>query len=233
METLDWTKLSGDITPEPGKIPYAPNKHLFKKVAFDVFQLNSSPVESLWTLEDGDNGEQFLVAQYSDEQPETLEVKSHWAALADKEGKNVTLTYKNSPIQRFASSDFGFGEEDVHTFQQALVEKLGSDKSFVSKLLKSQPKSKLNLLVSQFPELLALAVEQNFPEFTIEDPGAQTGPTPEELEYEADRKTDTEDIKVEAMHLAARAIREVDKFDKFTKEDIEEILNSLYEELAQ
>lgn len=162
MESLDWTQLAGNVVPETGRIPYEPNKHLFRKVAFDVFQLSSSPVESLWALEDGEDGEQFLVAQYSDEDTdtETLESKSHWEALSDREGKNVTLTYKTTAIQRFASADHGFGEEDVHLFQQALIEKLASDKEFVSKLLQSQPKAKLDLLVSQFPELQALAVEK-------------------------------------------------------------------------
>lgn len=153
METLDWTKLSGDVTPEPDKIPYTPNKHLFKKVAFDVFQLNSSPVESLWILEEGDNGEQFLVAQYNEEEPQTLETKSHWAALADKEGKNVTLTYKDAPIQRFASTDYGFSVDDAHVFQQTLVQKLASDQEFVKKLLDLQPETKRQLLLEQFPEL--------------------------------------------------------------------------------
>lgn len=162
MESLDWTQLAGNVVPDTGRIPYEPNKHLFRKVAFDVFQLSSSPVESLWALEDGEDGEQFLVAQYSDEDTdtETLESKSHWEALSDREGKNVTLTYKTTAIQRFASTDHGFGEEDVHLFQQALIEKLASDKEFVSKLLQSQPKAKLDLLVSQFPELQALAVEK-------------------------------------------------------------------------
>jgi len=160
MESLDWTKLAGDVTPQTGRIPYTPNKHLFRKVAFDVFQLNSSPVESLWTLEDAEDGTQYLVAQYGEEEPETLEVKSHWEALADREGKNITLIYKSAPIQRFASADYGFDVEDVHLFQQALVEKLGSDKSFVTKLLKSQPKTKLDSLIAQFPELRGLAIGQ-------------------------------------------------------------------------
>jgi hypothetical protein len=158
MESLDWTKLAGDVTPDTGRIPYEPNKHLFRKVAFDVFQLNSSPVESLWTLEDGDDGSQYLVAMYGEEEEsESLEAKSHWEALSDRDGKNVTLIYKNAPIQRFASSDYGFSREDVHIFQQTLVEKLSSDQSSVAKFLKSQPKEKLDVLFAQFPELQSMA----------------------------------------------------------------------------
>jgi len=230
---MDWTKLAADIVPETGRIPYKPNKHLFRKVAFDVFQLNSSPVESLWTLEDGEDGNQFLVAQYNDEGPDTLEVESNWKALSDRDGKNVTLIYKNSPIQRLASSDYGFDKDNIHLFQQTLVEKLGSDSSFASKLLKSQPKTKLDLLMSQFPELQSLAADW--------EPGWKGYPDTEKIpdalwqnkdvEEEAIDTPDLEDQKIEAMHMAARAIKMVDKFDKFSREDIQEILNSLSEEL--
>ena len=151
METLDWTRLAGDVVPDSGKVPYEANKHLFRKVGFDVFQMSSSPVESLWILEDGEDGKQYLSAKYDD--VETIEVKSHWKSLSDRKGENVTLMYKDSPIQRFAATDYGFTEDDVHIFQQVLVEKLNSDKSFVEKLLKSQPKDKLASLMQQFPEL--------------------------------------------------------------------------------
>lgn len=153
MDTLDWTKLASDITPNTRRIPFEPNKHLFKKVAFDVFQLNGSPVESLWLLEEDENGEQFLVAQYDDQEAKGLEVKSHWAALADKDYKNVTLLYKDTPIQRFASSQYGFDESDAHIFQHTLIEKLSSDKEFLAKFLESQPEERRNELLRQFPEL--------------------------------------------------------------------------------
>ena len=153
METLDWTKLAGHVAPDTSKVPYEPNKHLFRKVAFDVFQLNSSPVESLWVLQQGDDGEEYLVAQYQDEEVEGLEAKSHWTALADREGKNVTLAYKEMPIQRFASTDYGFTAEDVHLFQQTLVSKLANEPEFVKKLLGSQPDTRREMLLQRFPEL--------------------------------------------------------------------------------
>jgi len=154
-ETLDWTKLAKDVVPDTDKILYEPNKHLFTKIAFDVFQLNNVPVKSYWTLEDGEDGKQYLVAQYGEEiTQENLESKSHWLALVDREKKNVTLAYKNEPIQRFASSEYGFSEKDIHIFQRTLIEKLSSDKIFVDKLLKSQPEEKRKMLQKQFPELV-------------------------------------------------------------------------------
>lgn len=154
MDTLDWNMLADRYAAKQVKVPYEPNKQFFTKVAFDVFQLNTSPVESLWTLEEGEDGKQYLVAVYNDEtQEKPLEAKSEWHALADKEAKNVTLLYKNTPIQRFASKDFGFNSEDVYVFQKTLINKLSSDRDFLKKFLDSQPEEKKNQLLAQFPEL--------------------------------------------------------------------------------
>ena len=153
METLEWAKLAETITPETGKVLYEPNKCFFTKMAFDVFQLNTSPVESLWILEDGEDGKQYLVARYDEDGTQSLEVKGNWAALADRECKNITLLYKNTPIHRFASEEFGFIKDDIHIFQKILIQKLNSDKSFIIKLIKSQSQGKQELLLNQFPEL--------------------------------------------------------------------------------
>jgi hypothetical protein len=153
METLDWDCLERDVVPDNKKIAYEPNKHLFKKVAFDVYRLNSSPTESLWILEDGEDGKQYLVAQY-EEESENIEVKgSNWLALPDKTASNVTLFYKDVPIKRFASSEYGFSAADVNVFQGVLVEKLSSDKAFVEKLLNTQTNEQKDTLLKQFPEL--------------------------------------------------------------------------------
>lgn len=153
MDTLDLTKLAKDLTPNRHRIPYEPNKHLFRKVAFDVFQLSGSPIDSLWNLEDGEDGEQFLVAQYEDDDAQGLESKSQWTALTDKTAENVTLLYRDTPIQRFASSQYGFDSGDVHVFQDTLIEKLSTDKDFLDKFLESQSEEKKAELLRQFPEL--------------------------------------------------------------------------------
>jgi hypothetical protein len=154
METLDWTKLSKEMLENKGKVQYEPNKGLFTKLAFDVFQLNTTHVESLWTLESGDDGKQYLVAMYSDDDTAgSIEAKGSWAALADADNKNITVFYKDTPIQRFASSDYNFDQNDAYIFQKTLAEKLNSDKSFVDKFVKSQPQEKQDLLLGQFPEL--------------------------------------------------------------------------------
>ena len=152
METLDWDCVEQVVVPNTKKIAYETNKHLFKKVAFDVYRLNSSPTESLWILEDGEDGKQYLVAQYEEE--ESIEAKgSNWLALPDKTASNVTLFYKDVPIKRFASAEFGFSAADVDVFQGALIERLNADKSFVDALLKTQTTEQRQSLLKQFPEL--------------------------------------------------------------------------------
>lgn len=157
METLDWKKLAGSVTPDSSKIPFNENKHLFRKVAFDVFQLKSGPVDPLWILEEDDSGESYLVAQYEsdddNQEDDGLESRGSWSALSDSSGTNVTLLYKNSPIRRLASAEFGFSKEDVHLFREALIEKLASNKDLKDKLLSELNSERRSALLSQFPEL--------------------------------------------------------------------------------
>lgn len=154
METIDWKKVAHKLTPEKGRVPYQENKHLFTKVAFDVFQLNSSPVEAYWTLEKDDDGTEYLVATYDVDSSEPgLEAKSHWEALSDKSSENVTLFYRGVPIKRFASNEYKFDASDVHIFKSTLVEKLTKEADFVGKLLEVLPDEKKDALVRSFPEL--------------------------------------------------------------------------------
>ena len=154
MDTLDFVKLSGVVNKDAGKIPYEQNKHLFTKIAFDVFQMTGSPINSLWKLEDDEDGKQYLVALYEEGDVEPKKVKSSWMALSDKAGKNITLFYKDMPIQRFASADYGFEQADAHLFQQTLLEKLSSDKDFLKKFLDNQPEERRNQILKAFPELV-------------------------------------------------------------------------------
>jgi len=153
METTDFTKVAKVIDQDKKRLPYDKYKHLFTKVAFDVFQLNSSPIESYWILEKGEDGEEYLSANYEKEQTEDLQVKSSWEALSDKESKNITLLYRGVPIKRFASSEYGFDNDDVNLFKNALVNKLSVNKEFVDKLMKVLTEEKRDALTQAFPEL--------------------------------------------------------------------------------
>src|SRR5271157_2858831 len=136
LETLDWIKLAGDVVQDPNRIQFDNlAKNAFTHIAFDVWTANDSKVESLWILEkDEKDGKEYLVARY-DNEDKPLETKSNWSAVNDKESKNITLAYRNVPIKRFASADFGFTKDDAYIFQRMLIEKTSSDKSFIKKLI--------------------------------------------------------------------------------------------------
>jgi predicted Zn-dependent protease with MMP-like domain len=127
METIDLTKVAKVVDPDKKRLPYDKYKHLFTKIAFDVFH---------------EDGKEYLSANYEREQEEKLQAKSSWEALSDKESKNITLLYKGVPIKRFASSEYGFESDDVDIFKNALVNKLSVNQEFVDKAL-----------VEAFPEL--------------------------------------------------------------------------------
>lgn len=143
----DYAPVSEVVSPT--RIPFGPNKHLFRKVAFDVYQRENSQVPSYWILEKCDDGE-YLVATYEDED---IKSESSWSALSDKDDKNITLSYKNIPIRRFAVAEFKATPEEVYILKQAMVEKLDKEPDFVNKLLDSLPENKKDSIVSLFPEL--------------------------------------------------------------------------------
>lgn len=122
----------------------------FKKVAFDRFKLDQDPYDGLWALQDIE-GKPHLV-RASNPQSEVRKV-GDWEAISDFEKRNVTLSYKNIPITRFSSDEYGFSSNDISIFKSALIEKTSSDNSFLKELLNDQPQTKREALVSTFPEL--------------------------------------------------------------------------------
>ena len=122
----------------------------FYKVAFDLYKVYGDHYDSLWKLNEG-----YLV-RASDPKYDHSNKFSDWTAVSDYENKNVTLSYKNIPIQRFSSSEFEFGEEEVGMFKSALLESVQSDNEFVKNIFESQPVNKKEALVSTFPELKSI-----------------------------------------------------------------------------
>ena len=126
---------------------------VLEKVAFDLVRITSSPYnpyDGLWTLSESD-GKKFLVMA-SDPRFESSG-SGDWSAISDYDCKNVTLAYKNIPIHRFSSNDFGFSNDSVSIFKSTLLEKTSSDNSFLKELLSEQPSTKRDSLVTTFPEL--------------------------------------------------------------------------------
>jgi hypothetical protein len=149
-EKIDYRALSNIVN--PSRISYDENKHKFVRLAFDVFcPTDSNNIESLWILEDGEDGKQYLAATYAEDNQK--EAVGNWNTLSNKEASLVVLYYKGFPIHKFAAAEFGFNKSDIQVFQTALVNKINSDLTFAQKVIEAQPKEKQDLLIEQFPEL--------------------------------------------------------------------------------
>lgn len=149
MEHNDWAKLFHKYS--NSRVEYDKNKHLFTKVAFDTFQINSSPIESLWILEEGEDGKQYLVATYDEDS--TIKSESNWTAFTNKEASAITLYYKDQPVYKFAAAAYGFGKDDAYLFEKLLVKRAETDGHFVKTILEQLPEEKAQSIKSLFPEL--------------------------------------------------------------------------------
>ena len=134
-EDLDWSLLDERMNPKKDKVEFNSVKHLVRKVAFDVYKAKSGS-DTLWELRQADDGTQYLVALYDDPNDIVVESQedSEWTAVADNEGKNVTLSYKSFPIKRFAIAEYGVEPERAEEFAR-FVEKKTKSPVFVYGLL--------------------------------------------------------------------------------------------------
>jgi hypothetical protein len=122
----------------------------FKKIAFDVYKVDNDPYENIWLLEDVDGIPHLVRA--SDPSFESA-TRGEWSAISDYEKSNITLAYKNTPVARFSSNDYGFSRDDIITFKSALLNRVSGDADFVKEVLAEQPQSKRLALADTFPEL--------------------------------------------------------------------------------
>lgn len=139
----DWKLLEAKLNPRKDKVEFEPVKHLFRKVAFDVYKPVSGS-EKLWELRQEDDGKEYLVALYEskDLTVESQEEQStQWTATADHEGKNVTLAYRDFPITRIAIAQHGVSPDRAGEFARFL-EKRAADTQFITGLLASLPEAK-------------------------------------------------------------------------------------------
>jgi hypothetical protein len=122
----------------------------FKKVAFDVYKVDNDPYSDLWVLQDIE-GSQYLVRasnpKYQSQEP------GDWSVASNNNKDNITLAYKNIPIARFSSYQYGFLPEEIITFKSALLDRVNKDEEFIKDILKSEPEQKRAALVHSFPEL--------------------------------------------------------------------------------
>jgi len=104
------------------------SEHLFKKAAADLFRKNDE--EGLWKIETAETGEEFFIrTEIEDPEASFTKEASLWSVAADKGNKNITLAYKNIPLKRFASAEFGFTEGNVSAFCDRILASV-ADKEF-------------------------------------------------------------------------------------------------------
>jgi len=137
----DWGYLDNTMNPKYNILAFNDVKHLFKKVAFDVYKQDGS--DTLWELR-SDKDEEYLVALYDDGETDLI-VKSEddkdWIATADMNGENITLSYKKTPIARFSSDEYQFTSDMAERFA-TFIEKQALSSKFVDDLVKTMPEQK-------------------------------------------------------------------------------------------
>lgn len=149
---FDWARLAEMVEPkrDSQRLSWEESKHLFKKVAWDVYK----PVdgtEALWEMRVEDDGSKYLVAMYNTatvtaSAPDGEDAKdsvivtasSDWNAICDRARKNVTLSFKGFPIKRFASSEYRFSQDEADQFAK-FIQSRASDSEFTREILKDLP----------------------------------------------------------------------------------------------
>lgn len=147
MSSFNWSVVDKAVNKKRIVYEYEDVKHLFKKVAFDVYKPVTGS-EQLWELRDGPDGKQYLFALYEEGEDIVAQASmKQWYAVPDAQGLNITLSFKQIPIARFASNECGFKPEEANAFA-AFIEAKAMNQDFVKEMLKHLPEAKRNALIS-------------------------------------------------------------------------------------
>ena len=144
---LNWEHLSESTETARTRYKFADVQHLMRKVAFDQYKPLSG-ADTLWELREED-GTKYLYSVYDDatDLTATSANDADWQATSDRDGKNVTLSFKQLPLVRFAAAEHGFAPDEADGFAKFLQTK-ARDQEFVSKLVKQLPDAKQAALAS-------------------------------------------------------------------------------------
>jgi hypothetical protein len=145
---LNWEHLSESTETARTRYKFADVQHLMRKVAFDIYKQIGDKVENLWELREED-GTKYLYSVYDDAADLTAKSSddADWQATSDRDGKNVTLSFKQLPLVRFAAAEHGFAPDEADGFAKFLQTK-ARDQEFVSELVKQLPDAKQAALAS-------------------------------------------------------------------------------------
>lgn len=133
MVDFNWTSVEQSIPSKRTQYDYEQYKQYFRKVAFDRFKSNSES-EQLWELRQGEDGKMYLYALYGEPEDVVTAAQKEWEASPDSEGKNITLSYKQVPIYRFASQQYQFSPEQAGEFAN-FIEAKSKNAAWVNELL--------------------------------------------------------------------------------------------------
>lgn len=105
----------------------------FAAIGFGLFRDNE---DSIWKLEAGDDGVEYIVKaeETSDSNKDkVVEACGDWCAICDETKENVTLSHRGAPVYKFASQDFGFEPKEAKDFAKYIVNRT-KEAEFVEKI---------------------------------------------------------------------------------------------------
>lgn len=126
-----------------------------KKVAFDVVRfIDSQNIDDLWQIKKGEDGEEYIVAMYSDSDAAIKEKKaSNWTAIPDVKAGTISIIYKDSPVKKYATRTLSIQPGVEEEYCNYISTKLAESKKLVSSLLDDLSESEKQNLVKMYPEL--------------------------------------------------------------------------------
>lgn len=127
------------------------SEHLFKEAVADLFRKNDE--DGLWKIETADGEDFFIRTEIEDPEAAIVKEASLWSAATDKKSENITLAYKNIPLKRFTSSEFGFTKENVSKFCDRILASV-SDEEFKKHLFAEMGLQTKKTIETECPELL-------------------------------------------------------------------------------
>ena len=150
MAEFNWTSVEQSVPSKRSCYDYEQYQKYFRKVAFDCYKSAAGNSDQLWELRTADDGRQYLYALYGEPEDVVAASVTTWEATADQDGSQVTLSYKNIPVYKFAAKDYRFTPELSQEFAKFLTEKARDPKwidTLLSKAMTEERKAAVLKLV--------------------------------------------------------------------------------------
>ena len=134
-------------------------KDRLEKVAFDVVRFKDGDNgAALWQVQSNDDGEQYIVALYNDEEENvktaSVAEKSPWQVSFSKIANVIQISYKNDPLLKVAAGKLGVAPKEISKIPGYLPAKLAENKKLVAALLSELPLTVRTQILRKYPELV-------------------------------------------------------------------------------